>query len=57
MHHICLEVNDIGAMLTQLQSRELRLINRSLRVGGDGVQYAFIHLESTGGVLVELYQV
>ena len=56
MHHICLEVDDIRAMLAQLSERGVRLINESPRAGGDGVQYAFIHPESTGGVLVELYE-
>jgi methylmalonyl-CoA/ethylmalonyl-CoA epimerase len=57
MHHICLEVDDIQAMLAQLTAKGVRLINESPRAGGDGRQYAFIHPESTGGVLVELYQI
>jgi methylmalonyl-CoA/ethylmalonyl-CoA epimerase len=55
MHHICLEVDDIEGMLAQLRARGVRLINESPRAGGDGRRYAFIHPESTGGVLVELY--
>lgn len=57
MHHICLEVDDIASMLAQLKERGVRLINESPRMSGNGKQYAFIHPESTGGVLVELYQV
>jgi len=56
MHHICLEVDDIQAMLAKLKKRGVRLINESPRASSDGRQYAFIHPESTGGVLVELYQ-
>jgi methylmalonyl-CoA/ethylmalonyl-CoA epimerase len=56
MHHICLEVDDIDGMLTQLKEKSVRLINEESRVAGDGKKYAFIHPESTGGVLVELYQ-
>lgn len=56
MHHICLEVDDIDAMLAQLKSRSIRLINAEPRTAADGKKYAFIHPESTGGVLVELYQ-
>jgi methylmalonyl-CoA/ethylmalonyl-CoA epimerase len=44
-------------MMAQLKERGVRLINESPRMSGDGKQYAFIHPESTGGVLVELYQV
>ncbi len=57
MHHICLEVDDIEAMLAQLRAKNVRLINETPRLGADGKRYAFIHPESTGGVLVELYQV
>ena len=57
MHHICLEVDDIDGMMTQLRSRNIRLINEEPRVASDGKKYAFIHPESTAGVLVELYQI
>jgi methylmalonyl-CoA/ethylmalonyl-CoA epimerase len=56
MHHICLEVDDIAAMLAQLKSKGVRLINEEPRTSADGKKYAFIHPESTAGVLVELYQ-
>ncbi len=57
MHHICLQVDDIVAMLSQLKSKNIRLINEEPRKAEDGKRYAFIHPESTGGVLVELYQI
>jgi methylmalonyl-CoA/ethylmalonyl-CoA epimerase len=56
MHHICLEVDDIRGMLAQLDARGVRLINPEPREAADGKLYAFIHPESTAGVLVELYQ-
>jgi methylmalonyl-CoA/ethylmalonyl-CoA epimerase len=56
MHHICLEVDDIAGMLAQLQAKGVRLINEEPRTAADGKRYAFIHPESTSGVLVELYQ-
>ena len=56
MHHLCLEVDDIEGMLAQLKSKNIRLINEEPRTAADGKKYAFIHPESTGGVLVELYQ-
>lgn len=56
MHHICLEVDDLAAMLVQLKGRNIRLINEEPRLAGDGRKYAFVHPESTGGVLVELYE-
>jgi methylmalonyl-CoA/ethylmalonyl-CoA epimerase len=56
MHHICLEVDDIAGMLRQLKGHGTRLINEEPRLGDGGIKYAFVHPESTGGVLVELYQ-
>jgi len=57
MHHICVEVNDIHGMLAQLKSKGIRLINEEPRTAADGKKYAFVHPESTSGVLVELYQI
>ena len=56
MHHVCLEVDDIDAMLAHLKSKGVRLINEEPRTAADGKKYAFVHPESTSGVLVELYQ-
>ncbi len=56
MHHICLEVDDVAAMLAQLKEKGVRLINDEPRLAPDGRKYAFVHPESTGGVLVELYE-
>jgi len=56
MHHLCLEVDDVAGMLAQLKAKGVRLINEEPRVAADGRKYAFVHPESTGGVLVELYQ-
>jgi methylmalonyl-CoA/ethylmalonyl-CoA epimerase len=56
MHHICLEVDDIIGMMSRLKTKNIRLINEEPRTAADGKKYAFIHPESTGGVLVELYQ-
>jgi methylmalonyl-CoA/ethylmalonyl-CoA epimerase len=57
MHHLCLEVDDIEGMLLHLKHKKIRLINEEPRTAADGRKYAFIHPESTGGVLVELYQI
>lgn len=57
MHHLCLEVDDIEGMMKELKSKNIRLINEEPRIAADGKKYAFVHPESTGGVLVELYQI
>jgi len=56
MHHLCLEVDDIEGMLAQLKAKGVRLINEEPRKTSDGKRYAFVHPESTSGVLIELYQ-
>lgn len=56
MHHLCLEVDDLVGMLRQLKGKGVRLINEEPRRSADGRKYAFIHPESTHGVLVELYE-
>ena len=56
MHHICLEVDDILRVLVKLRDKGVRLINEEPRTTADGKKYAFIHPESTSGVLVELYE-
>jgi methylmalonyl-CoA/ethylmalonyl-CoA epimerase len=57
MHHVCLEVDDIDGMMAALKAKGVSLINEEARVAADGKKYAFIHPKSTGGVLVELYQI
>jgi methylmalonyl-CoA/ethylmalonyl-CoA epimerase len=56
MHHVCLEVDDIEAMLADLKARGVRLINETPSLL-PGRKMAFIHPKSTGGVLVELYEI
>lgn len=55
MHHLCLEVDDIDGMLAGLRLKGVRLINETA-VEMEGRKMAFIHPKSTGGVLIELYE-
>ena len=55
MHHFCLEVDDIEGMLAQLKAKGIRLINETPQEL-EGRRMAFVHPRSTGGVLVELYE-
>ena len=56
LHHLCIDVDDIGAALDQLKARGIELINEEPRLRPDGTRYAFVHPKSTGGVLLELYE-
>jgi methylmalonyl-CoA/ethylmalonyl-CoA epimerase len=56
LHHICLEVDDLGETLLRLKEANVQLIDEEPRMGHDGVRLAFIHPKATGGTLVELYE-
>lgn len=56
MHHICLEVDNIQAMMEQLKEKGVQLIQETPSTGIGGRKYAFIHPKSSNGVLVELYE-
>jgi methylmalonyl-CoA/ethylmalonyl-CoA epimerase len=56
IHHICFEVTDLEACLSRLNESGVHLINREPILGTAGKRIAFIHPESTHGVLVELYE-
>lgn len=55
MHHLCFEVDDIAAKLAELKAKGVRLINET-PLELPGRKMAFVHPKSTGGVLVELYE-
>ncbi|GAP11451.1 methylmalonyl-CoA epimerase [Bellilinea caldifistulae] len=55
MHHLCFEVDDIQGMLEDLKAKGVRLINET-PLELPGRKMAFIHPKSSGGVLIELYE-
>lgn len=57
MHHLCFAVNDIEAAMQRIVDNGAELINETPRTRDDGTRYAFVHPKSTGGVLVELYEI
>ncbi len=56
IHHVCIEVDNLAEMLELLKGKGIQLIDETARSAADGKRYAFIHPESTRGVLVELYE-
>lgn len=56
MHHLCIEVDDINGKLMELKAKGIRLINEEPMVL-PGRKMAFVHPKSTGGVLLELYEI
>ena len=56
LHHICYEVDDLGAKLEQLRLRGVRVLEGYPRPGAEGKLVAFLHPASASGVLVELVE-
>ena len=56
LHHVAFQVTDVQATLATLRDRGLRLIDEQPRTGIRGSRVAFLHPESSGGVLTEIVQ-
>jgi methylmalonyl-CoA/ethylmalonyl-CoA epimerase len=56
MHHLCVEVTGIEAVIARLVAHGVEMINDTPRARPEGTRYAFVHPKSAGGVLVELYE-
>ena len=56
LHHICLEVDDLDAVLARLNAQGVQLINPTPVTNSAGRRLAFVHPKSTHGVLIELYE-
>jgi methylmalonyl-CoA/ethylmalonyl-CoA epimerase len=54
IQHIALRVDNIEEALEELKARGIRLIDEKPRKGAGGAKIAFLHPQSTFGVLVEL---
>ena len=54
LHHICMLVDDIEAVLAELRASGVHLVDEEPRAGAEGTRIAFLHPEALGGVLLEL---
>jgi methylmalonyl-CoA/ethylmalonyl-CoA epimerase len=54
MHHVAYEVDDLSLSLAELERAGAELIDSQPREGLFGLQVAFVHPDSTHGVLAEL---
>ena len=55
IHHICFEVDDLGATLATLRAQGIALLNETPQRGAHG-RIAFVHPKSACGVLIELLE-
>jgi len=56
IHHICLRVTDIRAVMKDLKAKGIRVLSDEPKKGAHNCLVAFVHPSSAGGVLVELSQ-
>ena len=56
IHHIAVRVPDIRSALARLKEQGARLIDEEPRRGADNCLIAFVHPQSSGGVLLELVE-
>lgn len=56
IHHIAFRVEDIEEALSELKTKNIRLIDEKPRIGAGNAKIAFIHPKETNGVLIELCQ-
>ena len=54
VHHIAYEVEDVSSALEELKAEGVRLVDEIPRKGAHGKEVAFVHPESSYGVLIEL---
>ncbi len=56
LHHLSFEVEEIEKAIKDLKDKGAMMIDESPRKGAHAAKIAFIHPQSTGGVLIELSQ-
>lgn len=54
VHHIAFAVEDLQSTLDDAAQSGIQLIDKTPRKGAEGLNIAFLHPKSTGGVLVEM---
>ncbi|XP_033841099.1 methylmalonyl-CoA epimerase, mitochondrial [Periophthalmus magnuspinnatus] len=54
MHHICIEVDNINAAISDLKAKNIRTLSAEPRIGAHGKPVMFLHPKDCDGVLVEL---
>jgi methylmalonyl-CoA/ethylmalonyl-CoA epimerase len=56
VHHVAYEVDNLEAILEDLKSNGIELVDQEPRVGAGGTRVAFVHPRSAFGILTELVE-
>jgi methylmalonyl-CoA/ethylmalonyl-CoA epimerase len=54
VHHIAIAVENLTDTLKEIEAKGYQIIDKQPRKGAEGLNIAFLHPKSTGGVLLEL---
>lgn len=54
IHHLAFDVKNIQNCLSEMESKDIQLIDKTPRKGAEGLNIAFLHPKSTNGILMEL---
>ncbi len=54
VHHLAFATENLEKTLDDLEKKGVQLIDKKPRKGAEGLDIAFLHPKSTGGVLIEL---
>ena len=54
VQHIALRVDNVEAAIADLQARGVEMLDKAPRYGAGGAKIAFLHPNSTGGILIEI---
>lgn len=54
IHHMAFAVENLAGSLKEVEEKGVQLIDKAPRKGAEGLNIAFLHPKSTGGVLTEL---
>ncbi len=57
IHHIAYQTDDIEGEIKNIQDNDLRMIDKTPRMGAHDTKIAFIHPKSSGKVLTELTEI
>jgi methylmalonyl-CoA/ethylmalonyl-CoA epimerase len=56
IHHVAVTVSDIKGAIDHMKTMGVRMVDEAPRPGAHKTLIAFVHPDSTGGILIELVQ-
>ncbi len=54
IHHLCYQVDNLDAAISDLKSKNIRLLGDGKKIGAHGKPVIFLHPKDCNGILVEI---